>query len=345
LIFDERRWGLIDLVPLPKARQRDGAWFDGSTRLDPFEVVVFVFRTDVEGRPIGIFQRSGSVVLRHTAADAVLHSLLLTRGDSDATVVIRDDGKRKGTQITLGPGTLEPDPDLAPDDEEALESGVGDTRYTLVQKLAHVASRGFNIRPREIRWKANGSGTTAPELRYAPSRRLSDEHEIYWRGLRRILSMTGVPLALIGLEEEVNARGTLVVQLVDFLRLLETDRELILPVVMQVLVRAVLVAGLEVRPGDLELSFDRISTFTAIIGQEVEGQLASAFEALVRTERVDPIWALQRTYGLSDEEARRVIQDGPGGVVERARSVPERASLSLGAEVEVEALRLESFLA
>ena len=318
LIVDEKTWRLVDIVPIPDAKLKKTTagtvWTHNGQDLHPLEVIVARMVDDPQAKRYeGLLEGAEEVAIQEKAQRAVLNSALIKRNESDALVLMRNDSRSKGKVDPLK-GPLEPDPDDGGDDEEALDSGIRDSRFTIGGILRKVGMQGLNPKPAVKFWSATGAGNP-PQVVHMPTRPIDGERKVARETLRRLVSLTEVPLAILGMEEEVNAKGTLLVELLDFMYVVAVDRRKMGQLILQIVVRSAIIAGYDLQPGDIAITFSKIGTFTSMIGREVEQQLATAYKYLMETGTVDPVWALQRIYDISAEEAEQAVIAQPGRAV------------------------------
>lgn len=317
LVFDEKSWRLIDIVYLKQAvlvkTQSGPMWRADGQLIHPFEVVSLCIGRDLrKNRYEGLLEGAEDLNIKEKAQDALVNSLMMKRGRSGTIVIMRNDKQNKA-KIDIESGLLEPEKDDPGEDEDALESGIGNSKMTLRTLMQKVGSLGFNIKPHMQWWSSTGNATaTEPKLIHMPHAPIKDEGDIARQSTRRLIALTEVPLAILGLEEEVNAKGTLLVELLDFLHVVSVDRRKLARVMLQILIRSTLMAGYTVEPGDVMVSIAKMATFTSLIGKEVEQQLSSAFQALAGTGVIDPVWALMRIYDITRDEAEQAVRSPEG---------------------------------
>lgn len=333
LVVDEKTWRLIDIVPIPNAQPKKKGdatiWTWNGQELHPMEVVVARMIDDPQAKRYeGLLEGADEVAVEEKAQRAVLNSALIKRNESDSIVLVRKDSRSKGT-IDPFKGPLEPDPDDGGDDEDALDSGIRQSKFTIRGMLQQVGARGLNPKPMVKHWSATGS-QDPPQVVHMPARQIEGEIKAARSSLRRLVSLTEVPLAILGMEEEVNAKGTLLVELLDFMYVVAVDRRKMGRLILQILVRSAIIAGYEIEPGDIAITFSKLGTFTSMIGREVEQQLATAYKYLMETGTLDPVWALQRIYDIPYEEAQQAVIGKPG---KTAASIAQDAFMSVVRQV------------
>lgn len=336
LIFDERAWRLVDIVPIPEASPKKTPaglmWEYNGQTLHPLEVIVVRAVDDPRSKHYeGVLEASEDVAIEEKARTAIVNSLMLKRGQSGTIVLIKDDSRGR---VKIDPlrGPLEPDVDDPGDDPDALESGIHGSKWSIGAMMRKVGQVGINPKPFMQRWSSSGSNNVEPKIIHMPSHTIESELKAARQSLRRLVALTEVPLALLGMEEEVNAKGTLLVELLDFMHVVAVDRRAMGRTILQIITRAALVAGYDLEPGDITISFSKLGTFTSMIGREVQQQLATAYKYLMETGTVDPVWALQRIYDIPYEDAQQAVIGQPGMSQQAVSSFVEDAIRRRGVE-------------
>jgi hypothetical protein len=119
---------------------------------------------------------------------------------------------------------------------------------------------------------------------------------------RKFLAALRVPPAHLGFEKDVNAKATLTIQDVQYVRMLRSIQQLVGIGLEQLFDTALVLAGYDPEDIDYEILWPALQTNDQVSAAQAELYRAQADQIYMLLKVIDPLWMQQHRFNLADEE-------------------------------------------